>query len=189
MSNSKGESKMSVPLYESVRRKFRRNRSEAEIVLSTVHIFSKLSRSEIRQVENVMHVRHYTMNETIVKQGAPGSGMYIIVSGNVGIYILNHEHEEQLVTELEKGDFFGEIAVLNDAPRTATARALENCTILGFYRPDLLGLLETKPQIGIKILLALSEVLATRLSMTNEELSRAQRQLQKLENEHNDAGE
>jgi len=178
---STGETKIMAPLYESVRRRFRRNRSEAEIVLSTVHIFSKLSRGEIRQVEKVMHVRHYTLNETIVKQGAPGSGMYIIVSGEVGIYILDHEHEEQLVTELEKGDFFGEIAVLDDSPRTATARALENCTILGFYRPDLLGLLETKPQIGIKILLSLSEVLAARLRITNEDLSKVQRQLQKLE--------
>ena len=173
--------KVIAPLYESVKHRFRRNRSEAEIVLSTVHIFNKLSRREIKEVEKVMHVRHYTMNETIVKQGAPGSGMYIIVTGTVGIYILNPDHTEQLVTELEKGDFFGEIAVLDDSPRTATGRAMETCTILGFYRPDLLGLLETKPRIGIKILLALSEVLATRLRMTNEDLSKIQRQLQKLE--------
>lgn len=178
---SSGETKILVPLYESMKKRFKRNRSEAEIVLSTVHIFSKLSRGEIRQVEKVMHVRHYTLHENIVKQGAPGSGMYIIVSGRVGIYILNHEHEERLVLELEKGDFFGEIALLDDSPRTATAKAEETCTILGFYRPDLLGLLETKPQIGIKILLALSEVLATRLRVTNEELSKVQRQLQKFE--------
>ncbi len=173
--------KVIAPLYESVKRRFQRNRSEAEIVLSTVHIFSKLSRREIKEVEKVMHVRHYTVNETIVKQDAPGSGMYIIVTGTVGIYILNHDHAEQLVTELEKGDFFGEIAVLDDSPRTATGRAMETCTILGFYRPDLLGLLETKPRIGIKILLALSEVLATRLRMTNKDLAKIQRQLQKLE--------
>ena len=186
---SAGDNKIMVSLYESVKRRFRRNRSEAEIVLSTVHIFSKLSRREIREVEKVMHVRQYALNEPIVKQGTPGSGMYIIVSGTVGIYILNHEHEEQLVTELEKGDFFGEIAVLDDSPRTATARALEPCTILGFYRPDLLGLLETKPQIGIKILLALSEVLAARLRTTNEDLSKVQRQLQKLEAQHHDESE
>ena len=64
--------KVIAPLYESVKHRFRRNRSEAEIVLSTVHIFNKLSRREIKEVEKVMHVRHYTMNETIVKQGAPG---------------------------------------------------------------------------------------------------------------------
>ncbi|HCW76145.1 MAG TPA: cyclic nucleotide-binding domain-containing protein [Candidatus Marinimicrobia bacterium] len=186
---SSGESKMSIPLYESVKKRFKRNRSEAEIVLSTVHIFSKLSRGEIRQIEKVMHIRQYTLNEVIVKQGAPGSGMYIIVSGRVGIYILNHEHQERVITELERGDFFGEIALLDDSPRTATAKAEEPCTILGFYRPDLLGLLETKPQIGIKILIALSEVLATRLRMTNEDLSKVQRQLQKIEGLHQNEGE
>ena len=72
------------------------------------------------------------------------------------------------------------VALLDESPRTATATALESCTIIGFYRPDLMDILKIKPSVGGKIILSLSEVLATRLRTTNSESVKVSRQLEEL---------
>jgi CRP-like cAMP-binding protein len=98
----------------------------------------------------------------------------------VGIFLEIPHQPPKALSELNAGDFFGEIALLDASPRTAGAIALENSTIIGFYRPDLMDILKTKPAIGGKILLALSEVLATRLRSTNSELIKVSRKLEEL---------
>ncbi len=150
------------------------------MALSQVNVFSRLSWQEIKIVENAIHIRNYGPGEPVFKQGDPGSGMYIIIEGSVGIFLdIPHQAPKQLST-LGDGDFFGEIALLDSSPRTAAATALENSTIIGFYRPDLMDILKTKPALGGKILLALSEVLAVRLRSTNGELVKASRRLEAL---------
>ena len=174
------KSNLSYPLFESFKRKLKPERSETEIALSQVNVFERLSKHELKIVKNAVHVRHYVPNEAIFKQGDPGSGMYIIMNGRVGIFLDIPNQSPKLLSELENGDFFGEIALLDSSPRTAAAIALENCSIIGFYRPDLMDILKVKPAIGSKILLALSEVLATRLRATNSELVKVSNQLEEL---------
>jgi len=170
----------SFPLYESFKDKLKPKRSQAQITLSQVNVFSRLSWQEIKIVENAVHIRNYTPGEPIFKQGDPGSGMYIIIEGSVGIFLdIPNQSPKQLST-LGDGDFFGEIALLDSSPRTAGATALENSTIIGFYRPDLMDILRTKPTLGGKILLTLSEVLAVRLRSTNGELVKVSKKLETL---------
>ncbi len=106
--------------------------------------------------------------------------MNIIIEGSVGIFLDIPHQEPKKLSELTGGDFFGEIALLDASPRSAAAIAMENCSIIGFFRPDLMELLKTKPALGSKILLSLSEVLATRLRSTNSELVKASRRLDEL---------
>lgn len=172
--------KITYPLYESFKNKLKPKRSQAQMALSQVNIFGRLSWQEIRIIENAVHIRNYAPGEQVFKQGDPGSGMYIIMEGRVGIFLDIPQQEPKKLSELCEGDFFGEIALLDESPRTATATALEPCNIIGFYRPDLMDILKIKPAVGGKIILSLSEVLATRLRSTNSELVKVSRQLDGL---------
>ncbi len=176
----KEKANISYPLFESFKNKLKPQRSQAQMALSQVNVFSKLSWREIKIVENAIHIRNYAPGEPVFKQGDPGSGMYIIIEGNVGIFLDIPQQSPKQLSTLSDGDFFGEIALLDESPRTAAATALENSTIIGFYRPDLMDILKTKPALGAKILLALSEVLAVRLRSTNGELVKVSRKLETL---------
>ena len=172
---------MSIPLFESYVNKLKPNRSQTQLTLSQTIVFNRLSWQELKIVEHAIHVRHYAPGEPIFRQGDPGSGMYIIMEGSVGIYLDIPNQDPKKVSELNEGDFFGEIALLDDSPRSAGAIAMDSCSIIGFFRPDLMDLLKTKPALGSKILLSLSEVLGTRLRSTNAELVKAMRKLEDLE--------
>ncbi len=171
---------MSYPLFESFKDKLKPNRSQAQLALSQATVFSRLSWREIKVVEHAVHIRNYIAKEPIFEQDDPGSGMYIIIEGCVGIFLDIPQKEPRQLSKLNEGDFFGEIALLDSSSRTAAAIALDNCTIIGFYRPDLMEILKTKPALGNKILLALSEVLATRLRSTNSELVKVSGRLEEL---------
>ncbi|MEA3287545.1 MAG: cyclic nucleotide-binding domain-containing protein [Candidatus Marinimicrobia bacterium] len=173
--------KVSYPIFESYKNKLKPKRSQAQLAISQVEIFSRMSWREIKIIEHAVHIRTYTPKEPIFKQGDPGSGMYIIVHGRVGLFFEVPNQEPTKLPELGEGDFFGEIALLDDSPRSASATALDNCTIIGFYRPDLMEILKTKPALGNKILLSLSEVLATRLRGTNSELLKLNQRLEELD--------
>jgi CRP-like cAMP-binding protein len=74
-----------------------------------------------------------------------------------------HHGGRELVAELEPGDFFGDLALLDNAPRNAQTRAIDNCELAVFFRGDFLGLMETDAVIGYKIALALARHLGGRL--------------------------
>jgi CRP-like cAMP-binding protein len=133
-------------------------------------LFAGLKEKEISELCRIMHERTYQMGEIVFCEGEMGAGMYLIWEGRVRIYTLSSASEEIELARLGRGDFFGEIALLDDGPRTATAVATEPTRLLGLMKPDLLDFLDRHPNGGIKIILRLSQVLAARLRHTNEEL-------------------
>jgi len=147
-----------------------RNReSKTATAIRSVPIFEQLSKKELAAVEKLVHTRTYDTNETIFSEKDPGGGMYIVMEGNVSI-IKNYGGtlEKKLVT-LEHGDFFGEIALLDESPRTATAVSLGDSKILGFYRTDLYELVERRPKLAIKIIVNLARVVSERLRHSNSQ--------------------
>jgi len=99
---------------------FRQQEKEEENIRKTlkrIPIFEGLSRKELRAIERILHRRQYATGEVIFHQGEPSAGMYIIVEGKVRIFL---EPTQQVVAELHDGDFFGELALLNESPRSAT---------------------------------------------------------------------
>jgi len=146
-------------------------------VLSSVPIFSDLDGKELIEVEKIVHRRKYKKGEPIFRMGDPGLGMYIIVEGAVEIIEELEDEDCKHLVDLEKGAFFGDLALLDEAPRSASAIAKVDCDIIGFFRPDLLDLLYRKPHLGIKILWSLAKVIGERLRKTNEQLSNLQREM------------
>lgn len=143
-------------------------------VLSQVPIFASLSRRQLQAVERILHRRRYATGETVFKQGDPGVGMYIVASGRI---LISQDPGAVELAELGDGDFFGEIALLNETPRSATATALEATTLYGFFQPDLISILERQPRIGVVVLRGLAEIAGERLVRTEMQLRDCQRSL------------
>ncbi len=141
-------------------------------ILQRVPIFAPLSRRQLQGVERILHRRTYVAGEAVFRQGDPGVGMYIVAKGRV---LISQDPGGVELTELAQGDFFGEIALLNETPRSATATALENTTLFGFFQPDLISILERQPRIGVVVLRGLAEIAGERLVRTEVQLRECQR--------------
>ena len=147
-------------------------------VLKKVPIFSGLKNLELKEFLRILHIRTYAPQETIFWEGEPGVGMYIIQMGRVQISKLRGEDKSATVlAELSEGDFFGELALLDDSPRSACAIAIEDTQVVGIFRPDLMELFDRKPKLGVKVLFLLANMIGVRLKATNQELKRLQEQL------------
>lgn len=142
--------------------------------LKTCPIFNELHPRGLQAVRDKCHIRHYKENEHIFRAGDPGVGMYIILEGEVEIY-RNEEDHRRVFANLDEGEFFGEIALLEGLPRTASARAEGYCRIMGFFRPDLMSLYQRKPRLASVILMNMARLIARRLIHTNEELEICQK--------------
>jgi CRP/FNR family transcriptional regulator, cyclic AMP receptor protein len=152
-----------------------------EEILSKVPAFANLAPRELKEVAAIVHKREYRAGEPIFYQGDPGLGMYIVQDGEVSIAILGKDGNEQVLAVLGDGDFFGELALLDESPRSANAICKTDCTLIGFFRPDLFELIEKKNTLGIKIVLKLAEIVAQRLRQTDKELSKVKSQLERLQ--------
>jgi CRP/FNR family cyclic AMP-dependent transcriptional regulator len=153
---------------------FRRKKAEkAHItdVLKENVLFRTLRAKELQYVTNVVYERVYQPGEPIFQQNDRGLGMYVIVQGRVAIKTQAAEGECH-VTSLTDGSFFGEIALIDPGNiRSASAIAEERTTLAGFFKPDLMEILERKPAMGVKILFQLSTVLGRRLTETTEKIT------------------
>ncbi len=98
----------------------------------------------------------YKTNEIIFCEFEPGNEFYFIVSGRVQIVKVISNREKTL-DELNKGDVFGEMAILEEQPRSATAIAMEHTKLLKFHRNNFDALLEGNPQLAYKLLVIFSK--------------------------------
>ena len=137
--------------------------------LGNIPIFENLTDRELNDVARLTHERTYKLDEHVFKKLAPAEGMYVIINGAVEI---NDPDSSTTFASLKSGDFFGELALLDEEPRSASAVATQPSTLIGFFRTDLLTLMKRSPELGNKILLNLSRVLGERLRRTNQELAK-----------------
>ena len=146
---------------------FRKNSKNDPVLkaLESVPIFDDLSDKELSEVARLTHERTYKKDEHIFKQHAPAEGMYVKFDGAVEIIDTD---SGTVFASLETGDFFGELALLDEEPRSASAHATQPSRLIGFFRTDLLTLMKRYPELGNKIMLNLARVLGERLRKTNE---------------------
>jgi CRP/FNR family transcriptional regulator, cyclic AMP receptor protein len=109
-------------------------------------------------------VRHYQPNDEIFAKGDPGDALYAVLMGRVCIYTGSPEGEEAILNILEPGEMFGEIALLDGAPRTASARAMKAVDLLQIHRDHFVPFLHDHPELCVSIL----QVLCGRIRMNVE---------------------
>lgn len=159
--------------WDNIFRKDRKEKSVESALKSNV-LFENLTHRELSLVQEIVNVRAYSPGESVFQQGEVGVGMYLILRGKVAISTedlkgVGAKTEKHLITHLIEGDFFGELALVEETSRrTATATAAEETSLIGFFKPDLMEIVTRSPETGAKILLNLSRVLGQRLAETTQ---------------------
>ncbi len=176
------------PFWSNLFRRRDRGGGELYEVMSRVPVFQDLSRREFERVREFLHPRTYSAEEAIVREGDPGVGMYVILSGEVAVLQEEADGAAVEVATFGAGDFFGDQVLLDESPRTASAVARQPTRVVGLYRPELLQLVESHPRIGLKVVMQLSRMAAVRLRQTNRLLREARQRVRRLEAEA-DSGE
>ena len=124
--------------------------------LRGVPFFAALSLEEVVELSERLVVRRFSAGQIVFHLGDPGGLLYIITSGKVKISHSNLDGQEALLAILGKGDFFGELALLDDAPRSATAEALEPTETLTLHRTEFMNFIENHPAFARHVLYVLS---------------------------------
>jgi CRP/FNR family transcriptional regulator, cyclic AMP receptor protein len=143
---------------------FLRERLESPTLarLREIPLFSELGAGELRIVDNLLHERDYIKDEIVFDEGEEGQAIYFILTGRV-LICRQGRPVDGVIAELSAGQFFGELALLDDAPRMAQVRAAEDCTLGVFFREDFRNLLQTHANTASKISLQLSRHIGKRL--------------------------
>jgi CRP/FNR family transcriptional regulator, cyclic AMP receptor protein len=129
--------------------------------LGKTSLLTGLKASELNVVEGFLHSRHYLPGEVIFDQDEEGQALYIVLSGRV--LICRQGLAGQPIAELGVGEFFGELALLDDSPRSAQARAGENTELAVLFRGDFERLMESHAQLASRIAMQLARHLGKRL--------------------------
>ncbi len=118
--------------------------------LATVPLLADLDDRVRRRLAEVGKRRTYGADEVIVKEGSTGTALYIILSGRARV-----ERESQTLGELAPGDFFGELALIEEHPRSATVVAAAETDCLLFPAWEFTALLKEHPEVAVPIMRAL----------------------------------
>ena len=138
--------------------------------LSRVYLFRELAPNEMERVLSISKEKKVKKNELVFKEGAIGDAFYLIVTGSVRISTLVPGVGEEALTILGEGEYFGEMALIDDAPRSASAIANDDGMLLYIGKDDFRKLLEQQTDIAYKLLWVFTKTLSARLRKTDEQL-------------------
>lgn len=157
--------------------RIKRKPTTIEEMLLKIPVFENLKPRELRQVAGIVHRRQFVPGEYVCFQNDPGLGMYVVEQGEVSVILLGANGTKKELAVLKDGDFFGELSLLDESPRSASVIALTDTNLIGFFRPDLFEIMEKTPGTGLKIVLKVAEMIGERLRNANQELSKVREEL------------
>lgn len=141
-------------------------------ILHKMPLFRFVTYQELVRVLNITHVEHFVAGENIVEEGDEGDELFVVLTGRVKV----HSGDTELV-ELGPGQHFGEMALIDKAPRSASVTAVEDSKLLSIKRRDFFDLIRKDHDVAVKLLWSFLGVLAKRLRSTSRELGEAREQL------------
>ena len=136
-------------------------------VISGSFLFRELRSDLLERVVRLSRAQRYRRGSFIFHMGDEGDALYGVGHGLIRIWIPGADGRELTVVLMERGDIFGEIALLDGLPRTANATAIEDTLLIAIERPLFIDLLEREPQIAKHII----ELLCERLRATTDRFS------------------
>lgn len=136
-------------------------------LLHTVPIFSELSDADITSLARLGSRRQYPKETVVFFENEEGDFFFMIVTGRIKVTILGDDGREVILSILGPGDFFGEMALLDNEPRSATAIAVEDSELLSLHRHDFQSVLADNRSI----MAALIKILASRIRKANHQIS------------------
>lgn len=126
------------------------------LLLKQASIFSMVATEDLRMVAGSLEQEQFYSGDRIFEINDQGDHLYLLVSGSVGISIDPDPGSSNFIATLVPGDCFGEMNLLDDLPRSATAHVLEDCVVLTLEKSRLRSLILSYPEISIGMLRSMS---------------------------------
>jgi CRP/FNR family transcriptional regulator, cyclic AMP receptor protein len=133
----------------------------------SVPLFAGLDDRELEAITTISRTQTYPKGRVIFSEGDPGEAFYLLLAGEVKVFRLGANGQELILAWLQAGDFFGEMALFDGRPRSASVMTTEASTLLILYKQELLTLLKTSGTMLSKCLM----VLSNRLRDTDEKVT------------------
>jgi CRP-like cAMP-binding protein len=136
-------------------------------LLRSVPIFSELTEADFQSLAKVANRRRYPKDSVVFFENEQGDFFFMILEGRIKVTILGDDGREVILSLLGSGDFFGEMALLDNEPRSATAIAVEDSELLSLHRNDFQNVLTDNRSITVGLI----KVLTARLRRANHQIS------------------
>ena len=133
-------------------------------------LFKGCTQDDFELLAGLFVERKVNPNTTIFSEKMPGEALYIIKSGEVRISIMAGEGEEAGLLQLGPGDFFGEIALIQESSRAVTARSENAAQLIMLSRKDFLALMDLDPRLAARVTLSIARLLAMRVKAYSSKL-------------------
>jgi diguanylate cyclase (GGDEF)-like protein len=140
-------------------------------LLAKVGIFSLLSREEIDQVAEHLATVKLTAGQTLFHEGDPGDDLYIIADGAAAVSISLPDGGDKEIARFAPGDFFGDMSIFDNAPRSASCRALEKSVLYSLSKDAFTDIITDNPELALKLMYRMLKVTTQRLRGTSEFVS------------------
>jgi CRP-like cAMP-binding protein len=145
-------------------------------LLQNLYLFKGLGQNDLALIEDISELKFYRAGENIFNQADTADSFYVIQHGSVSIdQSEDDEHSVQVAT-LGTGSHFGEMALLDNEPRSASASTVSDSDIVRIAYASMLDLLNSKPNIEVHFYRELSKFLCSRLRFTTLDLSYSRNQ-------------
>lgn len=132
-------------------------------LLKNISIFSELSISTLDRIASEMKQREYSSGDLIFREGDPGDELFVILKGGVSIFLLNKDGGEVVLSEMTEGNFFGEMSIIELAPRSANCRVIEDAVFLVMHVDDFMRIMHTMPDCAVDIMNRMLSITVQRL--------------------------
>jgi len=132
-----------------------------------IPLFSRVSDHDLEEIASHLIERRFPKHATVVEEGLEGDYMYVIREGRVKVTKASEDGREKIMNFLDRGQFFGDMALLTGGVRSATVKTLEATRLLALSRRDFIEILRQSPDLSLAVI----EELSRRLKETNEQAS------------------
>jgi diguanylate cyclase (GGDEF)-like protein len=139
--------------------------------LKHVELFSLLDDGEIERIMDILRIINVDESQALFRQGDEGHELYIVRSGSIRVSISLHDGREKDITQFSPGDFFGEMSIFENAPRSATCYAVVPSSLYALMGRDFYRLMKDSPSLATKIMFRMSNITTRRLRSTGEFLT------------------
>lgn len=168
--SSRAEETVVDPEWENFFKEKGKRQSSLQQLLGEMPIFSLLRAEELKWLARIVHVRTFRTGEVVIHGGAAQSGFYVVRKGSVNVVRQDPDQGRQVLGTLYPPELIGEFALLDDNPRSTSIVAAEPSELIGFFKPDLMDIMVTRPAMGCAILLRLAEDMTATLASDYAEL-------------------
>jgi CRP/FNR family transcriptional regulator, cyclic AMP receptor protein len=138
---------------------------------SELPLFSGLSVMELNDLLRCIQPVTFSANQTIFRQGDQGDAAYVVQAGKISIYVRHPTHGRVWVTDLFRGEVIGELALLDNAPRSATAVAAEPCELIRIDAAEFSDLRTSLRPAPYKLMRGITLTICERLRETNRRVT------------------